>query len=153
MGYVNLNDYRCDCGRLLFKGALLKCNLEIKCKKCGKINLFKNFFSDQNPTFFTLTINESGIITDACCDAEILLGYPRQEFISKQVADICPALRNDELQKMHDSLAVGATYRIKNNSFFVRDGATISYESYCVRRRKNGVSAGYHMFNVVANDK
>jgi len=32
-----LNEYRCDCGRLLFKGELLKCLVEIKCKKCGKI--------------------------------------------------------------------------------------------------------------------
>jgi len=34
---INLDDYRCDCGRLLFKGELLKCKIEIKCKKCGTI--------------------------------------------------------------------------------------------------------------------
>lgn len=32
-----LNEYRCKCGRLLFKGALLTCKLEIKCKRCGGI--------------------------------------------------------------------------------------------------------------------
>lgn len=32
-----LNDYRCKCGRLLFKEVLSTCKIEIKCKKCGEI--------------------------------------------------------------------------------------------------------------------
>lgn len=37
MESASLNEYRCKCGRLLFKGALLTCKLEIKCKRCGGI--------------------------------------------------------------------------------------------------------------------
>ncbi len=32
-----LNEYRCGCGKLLFKGSLFTCALEIKCKRCGAI--------------------------------------------------------------------------------------------------------------------
>jgi len=34
-----LNEYRCDCGKLLFKGTLVDCKIEIKCKRCGEIKL------------------------------------------------------------------------------------------------------------------
>ena len=37
---TTLNEYRCDCGKLLFKGALSVCTLEIKCKKCAKVVSF-----------------------------------------------------------------------------------------------------------------
>jgi DNA-directed RNA polymerase subunit RPC12/RpoP len=30
-------EYRCECGRLLFKGTLETGKIEIKCKKCGSI--------------------------------------------------------------------------------------------------------------------
>jgi len=35
-----LNEYRCDCGKLLFRGILSFSVIEIKCKRCGKIHLF-----------------------------------------------------------------------------------------------------------------
>ena len=37
MKFAPLNEFRCKCGRLLFKGVLLTCKLEIKCKRCGGI--------------------------------------------------------------------------------------------------------------------
>jgi hypothetical protein len=37
MESVDLNEHRCSCGRLLFKGALKDCTIEIKCRRCGKI--------------------------------------------------------------------------------------------------------------------
>ncbi len=37
-----LIDYRCKCGKLLFKGFLLIGVIEIKCKRCGQIMLFQD---------------------------------------------------------------------------------------------------------------
>jgi len=31
------NEYRCNCGKLLFKGSGLSGKIEIKCKRCGTI--------------------------------------------------------------------------------------------------------------------
>jgi|GEM_PF-5446131 len=39
-----LNDYRCDCGKLLFKGSELRGKIEIKCKRCGKIRTISGKF-------------------------------------------------------------------------------------------------------------
>ena len=43
--YENLNDgtlkeYRCSCGKMLFKAQLFLSVVEIKCKKCGSISCF-----------------------------------------------------------------------------------------------------------------
>jgi len=35
-------EYRCiDCKKLMFKGFLIESEIEVKCKKCGKLNLFQ----------------------------------------------------------------------------------------------------------------
>jgi len=33
----NLKEYRCSCNKLLFKGSLRDCKIEIKCRRCGGI--------------------------------------------------------------------------------------------------------------------
>lgn len=33
-----LQEFRCDCGKLLFKGELFAALVEIKCRRCGIIN-------------------------------------------------------------------------------------------------------------------
>jgi phage FluMu protein Com len=41
MEKVILNEYRCDnCGKLLFKGKLEECIIEIKCRRCAEIKIF-----------------------------------------------------------------------------------------------------------------
>lgn len=34
-------DYRCDCGKLLFKGLLKEGKIEIKCQRCVEIKVFE----------------------------------------------------------------------------------------------------------------
>jgi len=41
-----LIEYRCQCGKLLFKGLLIIGVIETKCKRCGQIKLFQDF--DEN---------------------------------------------------------------------------------------------------------
>lgn len=125
--------------------------LEIKCKKCGKITLYKNFFPRQVPVSFALTVNELGMITEACHDAEALLEYPRQELIGKSVADICPSLRDGDSRKnMLNSLAANAPYKIENNTFLINGGGKISPESIFISRSENGTPVGYQVFNWLA---
>ena len=40
-----LNEYRCGCGKLIFKERFENCKIEIKCRRCGKIQLID--FSDE----------------------------------------------------------------------------------------------------------
>lgn len=38
---ITYHQYRCgDCDKLLFKGILIDSEIEVKCKRCGKITVF-----------------------------------------------------------------------------------------------------------------
>lgn len=49
---IFLQEYRCKCGKLLFKGSpknrKVDCKVEIKCRRCGEIKLID--FSDEIKT-------------------------------------------------------------------------------------------------------
>ncbi len=47
MEFPPLNEYRCDCGKLLFKGSLLVSVVEVKCRRCGKVLTFKGRKRDE----------------------------------------------------------------------------------------------------------
>jgi|WetSurMetagenome_2_1015567.scaffolds.fasta_scaffold697702_1 phage FluMu protein Com len=51
-----LNEFRCDCGKLLFKGSGLSGKIEIKCKRCGKIKTITGKFTP----FFLRDKNRNG---------------------------------------------------------------------------------------------
>jgi len=34
---MDYKEYRCECGKLLFKGLLIESEVQIKCRGCGKI--------------------------------------------------------------------------------------------------------------------
>ena len=42
MEFSPLSEYRCNCGKLLFKALLSTSVVEIKCKRCGMLNIFKS---------------------------------------------------------------------------------------------------------------
>jgi len=48
MDASNLKEYRCTCGKLLFKGLILVALIEIKCKRCRTINHFQEEHCGQN---------------------------------------------------------------------------------------------------------
>ncbi len=48
MEFPPLSEYRCDCGKLLFKGSLLVSVIEVKCKRCGEVLTFKGKKRDED---------------------------------------------------------------------------------------------------------
>lgn len=40
MHQEGMSDYRCSCGKLLFKGRLVEARVEVKCKHCRGISSF-----------------------------------------------------------------------------------------------------------------
>lgn len=62
----NLAEYRCPtCQKLLFKGLLLICVVQIKCKKCGHVALYSAVSEPQDENTSTLLIDQTGIIVNA----------------------------------------------------------------------------------------
>ena len=88
MSTLFLKEQRCECGKLLLKGIFLQANLEIKCKKCGKINQIGSFRDSINDRQYLLVIDEKGIITNADEAASSFLGYSHEELVGKHFSEI-----------------------------------------------------------------
>jgi phage FluMu protein Com len=46
MSTPTYSDHRCDCGKLLCKGFIYDGEIEIKCKRCGSLNVIKSESND-----------------------------------------------------------------------------------------------------------
>ncbi len=108
-----LTEYRCACGKLLFRGLLLLSVVEVKCKRCGTLKLFRDpSFTNTStsvrasadksagrevspgaPVSFVLTIYDDGRVYDACRTAEYVLAYPRETLLKMSIDELCPRLR------------------------------------------------------------
>lgn len=86
-----LHEYRCDCGKLLFKGLMITSHIEIKCSRCGQLKtipgIVGNFSVDH---FYTLLVDEYGNILNASQSIKDVLGYDKEEMQGLQIQDINP---------------------------------------------------------------
>jgi phage FluMu protein Com len=55
---ATLKEYRCSCGKLLFKGLLGTSIVEIKCKRCNNISSFGDMKSDKIQIPFMIAVDK-----------------------------------------------------------------------------------------------
>lgn len=133
-----LTFYRCrDCGKLLCKGALLVCVLEIKCKRCGRLQTFSNleYAASVQGQLDSILINASGMLIDGMGDvfdaASVMrcpvyiafkrLGYPRAAAGLKDFLK-----RRAQLGNMDDRLVLDSIEPdIRVDIYLFRDGYTL----------------------------
>lgn len=141
-----LEEYRCQCGKLLFKGALFLSTIEVKCKRCGTISRFKEKSRDEKVSF-TFFLDTNGIIVDAC-RAVSFIGIERVYLIGKKNVDLFPLLRDRESRI---SMGLGKHFEIPHNVLLLEDGKTLSIESSFVPQQgKDGCAIGCRVFNVLS---
>lgn len=165
-----LIEYRCACGKLLFKGFMLVSVVEVKCKRCGKTKTFKD--NMQGVRSFMLIVDGGGRIVDAC-EGVAVLEYSRQYVIGKFLLDILPLARDARYQEIISDKAENnkflteqvaevapqsaafskGVYQIKNNTLLLRD-RKLPLESHVALASKHEDGAGkngslYRVFNVI----
>ena len=144
METLPLLEYRCSCGKLLFKGALLLCVVEVKCRRCGAVHLTEQL--------------ESGVCTFLECDAQLqvttvsgavskLFGYEERDLIGKPLGTFFPLLRDGEANQQAALRGGERAYKIPNNTFLLKDGSSLSLKSYFIPKREQGKCSGYRMLN------
>lgn len=139
-----LIEYRCACGKLLFKGLMLVSVVEIKCKRCGKTKTFKD--NMRGIRSFMLVVDGGGRIVDAC-EGVAALERSRQYVVGKFLSDILPLVRDAEYQEIIKAEPVsGDNYRIRNNTLLLRD-RKLPLESHVVPDTKN--KSLYRVFNII----
>jgi len=139
-----LIDYHCACGKLLCKGALFLSAVEVKCRRCGALNMFREADEGENRALsFMLFVDTGGTIIDACRIARALrlahttpVGMPVNEFFPL-IRDAPPAAKS--------------AYNIPHNTLILRDGASLDVETSVVPHYANdGALDGYRVYSVRA---
>ena len=88
-------EHRCICGKLLLKGVVFDGIIEIKCRRCGRINRIGDIKLVNDDTHYLLIINDKGIITNANNSSCNILGYSYEELIGKSITEINPVLTEE----------------------------------------------------------
>lgn len=93
-----LLEYRCNCGRLLFKGALLTSRVEVKCRRCGAITAFgmapNTSLSQEQRRRYGIAFDVKGCIAAVSDTAAEILGYTRNELLSMRHEHLFPYTRS-----------------------------------------------------------
>lgn len=144
MDAIQLLEYRCGCGKLLFKGVLFLGAVEVKCRRCGQKLLVKEL--------------EPGTCTYIECDTHLyvtsvskytcsMFGYDAHDLIGKELQTFFPLLRDGGSSKNTHALKDERPYKIQNNTFMLKDGNTVPLKSYFIPKKENGTFSGYKVLN------
>lgn len=151
-----LIEYRCVCGKLLFKGLLLLSIIEVKCKRCGETRIFRD--DRRGIRSFMLVVDGRGRVVDACAGI-VALECSRQYVIGKLLFDILPLARDAPYQEIIKTRpASNRAYQIRNNMLLLHD-RKVTLESHIVpidspetERARYGAGKNrllYHVFNLI----
>jgi PAS domain S-box-containing protein len=97
MDSLSLSEYRCGCGKLLLKGIFFDGVLEIKCKKCGKINKIGKLKHKKDSSHYLIVLNEEGVIINSNDIVSLVLGYKKEELVGKKLTLINPTFPEEIL--------------------------------------------------------
>lgn len=136
MEKIQLEEYRCPCGKLLFKGLIVVSLVEVKCKRCSEISIFGDIKNSKSPFSFLISIDQEGKITDLCKGTEMMLGLTRDQLIGTSIGQVSPMI----LDKFVSAKEHAENYEIKDNAFLVRNGVEIPAESYCITPKESPFS-------------
>jgi len=98
-------EYRCACGKLLFKGMLMLSQLEIKCRYCGSLRVigekYEELSKNQYAFLAAISTEDAGkddpspYIVDVADSALDILGWKREELIGREVKSLDPLMASD----------------------------------------------------------
>lgn len=137
MSSLNLAEYRCICGKLLFKGLLYQCVIEVKCRRCGEITTRGNDDSDLIAFFES---DADSVLIEASGDVVTILGKDKDHFIGKSLFDVFPLLRDTAEEAPNG-------YALREGALVLHDGEGCRVESSFVPRYQNGTFTGYRIFS------
>lgn len=92
MDGLPLSEYRCLCGKLLLKGIFFDSILEIKCKRCGRINNIGEVRLLESADKYLIIVDKKGNISSISDSASRILGYKSSELVGRHFTFINPSM-------------------------------------------------------------
>lgn len=130
-----LQQYRCNCGKLLFKAANLSGRIEIKCKRCGIITAIDNaHFEDIRDHYDGVAqITVDGVYTRVSATMSSLLGYVEHDMLNKSMFDFfCKNIAETKKKEFERLVISQHSFRILHNQLSCRDGRVIAMDMHYV---------------------
>lgn len=115
-------EYRCVCGKLLFKGVAITTPLQIKCRRCGALVPFGPEGSEDATARYGLLVDDDFAIKGVSESASAVLGYTREELLSMNASQLSPyvSAARGQLQKVRSlsdlPIAFDQAHRTKSGS-------------------------------------
>jgi len=106
MAKLILNEQRCKCHKLLFKGVILNGAVEIKCLRCGLMNYTDSISILDGEEQYSLIIDKTGYMFNASDSACKILGYSKGDLVGKQFQIINPNLPDEISNKLFGSKSI-----------------------------------------------
>lgn len=144
MTLIPLDDLRCRrCDKLLLKGTLGLGVVEVKCVRCGEMNLFHSLddlIAGRVDTYI-LVFDNAGIIVASSSNVGHLLGYNQTELMGMPMVKLNPDFKLPEPELLHD-------YNIGGNNASGKSLGTQTYDISHIKkdRGKLHVIARYYPF-------
>ncbi|MFA6348359.1 MAG: PAS domain-containing protein [Candidatus Paceibacterota bacterium] len=105
-------EYRCLCGKLIFKGMILEGFLEFKCRHCDRITIVEGIVNRKN--FNTVILNSNYQIINISDSAIDLLGYLKSDLIGKGIETI-GTINKDLNQKIFEKIKLAGSILYKTS--------------------------------------
>lgn len=105
-----MHEYRCDCGKLLFKGVVITSHIEIKCSRCGKIKAVSGITEGLSAErFCTLFLDDKGRILNTGEAVKDIFGYTKDEAVKMNVDEIIFVKKSNFFAEIKSMIANGSS--------------------------------------------
>ena len=139
-----LTEYRCTCGKLLFKGLLCQCVVELKCRRCGSITTWG---LAEAISYALVESDADARMIEASGDTEGVLGCDRDSLLGRPITELFPFIRDASPAEKPD--APEREYDLADTPLLLlHDGQERRVESCIIPRYRDGAFAGYRIFSV-----
>lgn len=119
MQSIPLAEYRCECGKLLFKGVVRTTQIQIKCKRCGALSSFGPSDARAVSDRYGVLAARDGTILSVSDSVRKILGYTPEELCSMNMRD----LRSYESEGKEYEVPLGCTAEEAHRA---KDGRLVS---------------------------
>ena len=103
-------DYRCSCGKLLFRGMIFRSCVEVKCPRCNKLNFFEGIGMSGNSNRFIVLSTLKGKIVNVSHSIEQILGSEAKDLLDKNIEKIWVDRQTADSDRIFAQKVVGRKY-------------------------------------------
>ena len=119
-------EYRCRCGRLLFKGLVLQDLIEVKCHRCKRMHYFPGLKVGDSSRRFAVLTDTNGVIVNASASIVDHLQTPIHRAVQTDVAALFARKRDIVTDTALAKQSLGHPYLRFDTTLLTREGETVA---------------------------